>query len=133
MNLYSDEFLKDVKSVPVRANLYLYIFRSGRITEYLVEFKLYDYMLISINSYRTKSSCTVQVLKRLTEGDNYRIPKSFSVSTESGVVNNNKLWLMERDIDQAKQLFIKDKQARIQEYNDKINDLKAELDVLEKI
>ena len=47
MNLYSQDFIKDCTSVPIKKNLYVYIWRGNRIAEYLAEFRLYDVSLIN--------------------------------------------------------------------------------------
>ena len=132
MNLYSEEFLKDAR-IPVRKNIYVYIWRSGRIVEFLAEFRLYDHEIRNMDDTRLKSSTTVNILKNLSEPSNTRLAKSFTVSTESGEVNNNKIWLPERDFDKAKQLFIKDREARITEYKDRIKLLQKDIELLSSI
>ena len=139
MNLYSEEFLKDTKSVPIRKHLYVYLWRNNKITEFLAEFRVYDYELKNIESYRNRPSCTVQLLKNLTDDVDalndrrVRISKSFTISIESGEVNNGKVWLPYRDLTLAKECFIKDREKRIDVLSDKVKLFKDEIKALKNL
>ena len=121
MNLYSQDFLKDCTSVAIKKNLYVYIWRGNRIAEYLAEFRLYDVNLINMDNYKSKLfSKTVQVIKELNPEtklrNNGKLAKTFTVSLESGEVNNGKLWLPDSDIVLARDLFILDKEKWLVSY-----------------
>lgn len=138
MNLYSQDFLKDCTSVPIKKNLYVYIWRGNRIAEYLAEFRLYDVNLINMDNYKSKLfSNTVQVIKELNPEtklrNNGKLAKTFTISLESGKVNNGKLWLPDSDIVLARDLFILDKEKRMEECLQKIDLLRKEIEVLKKL
>ena len=132
MNLFSEEFIKDTTSVPVRKDIYVYLWKNNKFTEYLAEFRLYDFDIKNMENNKTRNSTTVLIKRVLTEGAR-TYQSSLTVAAESGTVNCNKIWLPKRDPKKAVELFIKDREHRITDHLDKVKICREEIALLDEL
>lgn len=133
MNLYSKDFLKDVKGIPLKKKLYVYVWKGTSITEYLAEFRVYEHEFKNLEACQANPTGRVQILQNLSYEENFKVTKSFTIDVESGEVNSSKLWLPERNFALAKQLFIEDRKKRIKDLEERIVTYQNDIETLLKI
>lgn len=132
MNLYSKEFIKDTTVVPIRKDIYVYLWRNNKLIEYLAEFRLHDFDIKNLEYNIVKNSASVLIKQVLTEGAQI-YQTNLTVATESDVISYNKIWLPERDLKKAIRLFIQDRELRIIEEMDKIKTYSTDISILNKL
>lgn len=132
MNLYSKEFIKDTTVVPIRKDIYVYLWRNNKLIEYLAEFRIHDFDVKNLEYNIAKNSASVLIKQVLTEGAQI-YQTNLTVATESDVISYNKIWLPERDLKKAIRLFIQDRELRIIEEMDKIKTYSTDISILNKL